>query len=99
MMTARGTAILYIGLLIAPAPYAIAQQPQSPGTPPARSQTRLSLNELDSLVAPVALYPGSANQSANIARGGAGRGARRARAGGGRAWAGNARARGGTRRR
>jgi hypothetical protein len=57
MITARGTAILCIGLLIAQKPYAIAQQPQPTGTLPGQSQTLLSPDELDSLVAPVALYP------------------------------------------
>jgi hypothetical protein len=57
MITARGTAILCIGLLIAQQPYAIAQQPQPTGTLPGQSQTLLSPDELNSLVAPVALYP------------------------------------------
>jgi Protein of unknown function (DUF3300) len=57
MITARGTAILCIGLLIAQKPYAIAQQPQPTGTPPEQAQTLLSPDQLDSLVAPVALYP------------------------------------------
>jgi Protein of unknown function (DUF3300) len=52
MITARSSAILCIGLLIVQQPYAIAQQPQ-----PAQSQTLLSPDALDSLVAPVALYP------------------------------------------
>src|SRR5215467_8197068 len=56
-MDTRVTAILCIGLLVAPQPYAIAQQPQPPGTHPAQSQTLLSRDQLDSLVAPVALYP------------------------------------------
>src|SRR5215467_11308939 len=55
MITARGTAILCIGLLIGYKPFAIAQQPQ----PAAAGQTQNLLNpdQLDSLVAPVALYP------------------------------------------
>lgn len=57
MMIARGTAILCVGLLIAPGPYAFAQQPQPPGTRSAQPQPLLSRDELDSLVAPVALYP------------------------------------------
>src|SRR5262245_29298826 len=57
MMTARSTAILCTGLLIIQNPYVIAQQPQPPGTPPAQSQILLSPPQLDSLVAPVALYP------------------------------------------
>jgi hypothetical protein len=57
MMTARGTAILCIGLLIAQRPYAIAQQPQPPGTAPGAPQALLNPDELDSLVAPIALYP------------------------------------------
>jgi hypothetical protein len=57
MITARGTAILCIGLLVAPEPYAIAQAPQPSGIAPGQSQTLLSPDQLDSLVAPVALYP------------------------------------------
>ena len=57
MITARGTAILCIGLLVAPEPYAFAQQPQPTGISPGQSQTLLSPDQLDSLVAPVALYP------------------------------------------
>src|SRR5215469_11673373 len=57
MMIARGNAILCIGLLIAQEPYAIGQQPPPPGTRASQPQTLLSRDELDSLVAPVALYP------------------------------------------
>src|ERR1044071_858650 len=56
MITARGTAILCIGFLIAQKPYAIAQQPQ-PATSAGQTQPLLSPDQLDSLVAPVALYP------------------------------------------
>src|SRR5579885_2667437 len=56
MMIARGTAILCVGLLIAQNPYAIAQ-PQPPGIRPAQPQALSSPDELDSLVAPIALYP------------------------------------------
>jgi hypothetical protein len=55
MVTARGTALLCIGLLIALKPYA-AQRPDPTGTPPG-AHIVLSPDELDSLVAPVALYP------------------------------------------
>jgi hypothetical protein len=57
MIGARGTTILCIGLLIAQEPYAIAQQTQPTETPPPQPETLLSPGELDSLVAPVALYP------------------------------------------
>ena len=56
MISLRLTAILCAALLIAQNPYAFAQQPQSGG----RSQTQsksYSSEQLDSLVAPVALYP------------------------------------------
>jgi len=56
MVTARSTVLLCIGLLIALKPYAIGQQPEPTGTPPG-AHTLLSPGELDSLVAPVALYP------------------------------------------
>jgi hypothetical protein len=56
-MIARGIGILCIGLSIALESYAIPQQPQPPGTRPAQPETLLSPGELDSLVAPVALYP------------------------------------------
>src|SRR5215467_13695084 len=52
-MDTRVTAILCVGLLIVPQPYAIAQQPQ----PTVQSPTLLSRDALDSLVAPIALYP------------------------------------------
>ena len=57
MTTARGTAILCVGLLIAPKPYALAQQPQPTGSTQGQPQTVLTSGQLDSLVAPVALYP------------------------------------------
>lgn len=57
MITGRAIAVLCIGLLIARKPYAIVQQPQPAGTPPEQSHALLSPGELDSLVAPIALYP------------------------------------------
>ena len=57
MIPARNIAILCIGLLISPEPYAIAQGLQPPVTPGRQSETLLTPDELDSLVAPVALYP------------------------------------------
>jgi hypothetical protein len=55
MIIVRGTAILCMSLLVAQKPYAIAQQPQPAAAPGAQRQ--LSPEQLDSLVAPVALYP------------------------------------------
>jgi hypothetical protein len=57
MIPARSIAVLCIALLIAFNPYAIAQDPQPPLTPVRQSETLLTPDELDSLVAPVALYP------------------------------------------
>ena len=55
-VTTRGTALLCIELLIALKNYAIGQQPEPTGTPTGE-HTLLSPDELNSLVAPVALYP------------------------------------------
>src|SRR5215831_12173719 len=55
MITARGIAILCMCMLILQRPYAFAQQPQ-PAAAPA-GQQQLAPDQLDSLVAPVALYP------------------------------------------
>ncbi|HEY2104606.1 MAG TPA: DUF3300 domain-containing protein, partial [Candidatus Binataceae bacterium] len=57
MMTTRALSILCVGLLIARHPYAFLQQPQPAGTPPGNSQKVLSPGQLESLVAPIALYP------------------------------------------
>ena len=56
MISLRLTAILCAALLIAQNPYAFAQQPQSGGMSQTQSKS-YSSEQLDSLVAPVALYP------------------------------------------
>lgn len=56
MISLRLTAILCAALLIAQNPYAFAQQPQSGGVSQTQSKS-YSSEQLDSLVAPVALYP------------------------------------------
>jgi uncharacterized membrane protein YgcG len=56
-------AVLCIGLLIGPDPYALAEQQPTPdqqmpaGEPHGQLQPTLSADQLDSLVAPIALYP------------------------------------------
>jgi hypothetical protein len=57
MIPARSIVVLCIAFLVAQKPYASAQELQPPGTPAGQSQRLLSHDELDSLVAPVALYP------------------------------------------
>ncbi len=57
MTPARGTAILCVGLLIAQRPYAFAMQAQPAGTSQGQPDKVLTSGQLDSLVAPVALYP------------------------------------------
>src|SRR5579862_8903866 len=58
MIATRGIAVLCAGILIAQHPYAVyAQQPPPGGGAPADSQKALTPGQLDSLVAPIALYP------------------------------------------
>uniref|UniRef100_Q01WX9 DUF3300 domain-containing protein n=1 Tax=Solibacter usitatus (strain Ellin6076) TaxID=234267 RepID=Q01WX9_SOLUE len=57
MMTTRAISVLCVGLLIARHPYAYLQQPQPAGAPQGDSQKLLSPGQLESLVAPIALYP------------------------------------------
>src|SRR6516165_6781728 len=56
MRTTRAVAVLCVGLLTAN-PYVFAQQPQPAGASQGQSQNLLSPGQLDSLVAPIALYP------------------------------------------
>src|SRR6516164_2095830 len=57
MIATRATTILCVGLLIAQHPFTFAQQsPQTSGAPD-QSQKALSPAQLDSLIAPIALYP------------------------------------------
>jgi hypothetical protein len=56
MISARGTAILCVGLLVAPSPEFLAQPAQAPGNQQNQPPS-LAASQLDSLVAPVALYP------------------------------------------
>src|SRR5215472_297589 len=57
MTITRAIAIFCASLLIAQRPYMIAAQPQSAPPPSGQSQTALSAQQLESLVAPIALYP------------------------------------------
>jgi Protein of unknown function (DUF3300) len=57
MRTTRAIAVLCVALLTAQSPYVFAQQPQSAGAPQNDSQKLLTPGQLDSLVAPIALYP------------------------------------------
>ena len=57
MSNFEATAILCSALLVAQNPFAFAQQAQSPGVPQSQSQTTYTPQQLDSLVAPIALYP------------------------------------------
>src|SRR6516165_1034484 len=56
MRTTRAVAVLCVGLLTAN-PYVFAQQPQPAGASQGQSQNLLTPGQLDSLVAPIALYP------------------------------------------
>src|SRR6516164_8238949 len=56
MMTTRAISVLCVGLLIARHPYAFLQQPQPAGASKG-DQKLLSSGQLESLVAPIALYP------------------------------------------
>ena len=57
MITTRAVAVLCAALLAAENPYAFAQQPQPAAGAPDQSQKTLSQGQLESLVAPIALYP------------------------------------------
>ena len=58
MITTRAVAVLCAALLAAETPYNIfAQQPQPAANAPDQSQKTLSQGQLESLVAPIALYP------------------------------------------
>ena len=58
MIATRGIAVVCVGMLIAQHPYAAyAQQPQAGGGTQADSQKALTPGQLDSLIAPIALYP------------------------------------------
>jgi hypothetical protein len=63
MIIKDSLAILCIGLLIGPNPYGLAEQQPTPdqqipaGAPQGQLQPTLSADQLDSLVAPIALYP------------------------------------------
>jgi uncharacterized membrane protein YgcG len=56
MIAVKSTAVLCAALLTAQAPYVFAQQPQPAGTSQQPQQV-LTAGQLDSLVAPIALYP------------------------------------------
>src|ERR1051325_8318629 len=56
MTFTRAIAIFCSALLMAQRPYAFAQQAQ-PTTTPTQTNTALTSQQLDSLVAPIALYP------------------------------------------
>ena len=57
MITTRAVAVLCAALLAVQNPYAFAQQPQPAAGAPDQSQKTLSQGQLESLVAPIALYP------------------------------------------
>jgi Protein of unknown function (DUF3300) len=57
MINTRAIAVFCASLLVAQQPYAFAQQPQSPTPTGTQSQATLTPGQLDSLVAPIALYP------------------------------------------
>jgi hypothetical protein len=57
MTITRAIAIFCAALLFAQRPYVIAAQPQSAPAPSGQTQTVLSQQQLESLVAPIALYP------------------------------------------
>jgi hypothetical protein len=56
MIAARSTAIICVAILLAQRPYAFAQQQPATSTPD-QGQKVLSAGQLDSMVAPIALYP------------------------------------------
>ncbi len=57
MITTRAVAVLCAALLAAQSPYTYAQQPQPAAGATDQSQKTLSQGQLESLVAPIALYP------------------------------------------
>ena len=57
MRTTRAVAVLCVALLTAQNPYVFAQQQQPAGASPDQTQKLLAPAQLDSLVAPIALYP------------------------------------------
>src|SRR5258708_10546090 len=57
MITTRAVAVLCAALLAAQNPYTFAQQPQPAAGAADQSQKTLSQGQLESLVAPIALYP------------------------------------------
>jgi uncharacterized membrane protein YgcG len=57
MIAERGIAIFCAALLTAQTPYTFAQQPQPAGTSQQQPQQTLNNDQLESLVAPIALYP------------------------------------------
>ncbi len=57
MTTTRAVAVFCAALLTAQHPYLYAQQPQTEGSPADSSQKALTPGQLESLVAPIALYP------------------------------------------
>ena len=57
MINTRSISVFCAVLLVAQQPYTFAQQPQSAGGSGAQSQATLTAGQLDSLVAPIALYP------------------------------------------
>src|SRR5258708_29547651 len=56
-MTQRAVAVFCAALLTAQHPHTYAEQPQSGGSPSDAAQKALTTGQLDSLVAPIALYP------------------------------------------
>jgi hypothetical protein len=57
MTTTRAIAVFCAALLTAQHPYTYAQQPAAGGSPADATQKALTSGQLDSLVAPIALYP------------------------------------------
>src|SRR5260370_39863499 len=57
MIATRATTLLCVGLLIAHHPFTFAQQPSPTGGAQDQSATALTPAQLDSLIAPIALYP------------------------------------------
>lgn len=57
MKITRGIAVLCVALLVARNPYILAQQPQAAGGSQGDSQKALTPAQLESLIAPIALYP------------------------------------------
>src|SRR5690349_641765 len=57
MIITRAIAVLCVALLVPQTPYTFAQQPQTAGGSQDNSQKLLTPAQLDSLVAPIALYP------------------------------------------